>query len=121
MKTKANPKFGPVTANPSEFLVHYRRGKPLKAARGATALCLPYIDRCILVPCTAHQIEFRADQITVENQGIEVAGFAVWRVKEPLKTCASFDFSDPPAAVLEVGTVQSAVAPRAALSGFPLR
>ena len=56
-----------------------------------------------MVPATAHQIEFCADQITAENQGIEVAGFAVWRVEAPLKTCATFDFSDPQAAVLEIG------------------
>lgn len=105
MKAKTNRAFGPVTAKPSEFLIHYRRGKARKAERGATAFCLPYIDQFVLVPCTAHQIEFSADQITAENQGIEVAGFAVWRIEEPLKTCASFDFSDPALAVLEVGKV----------------
>jgi regulator of protease activity HflC (stomatin/prohibitin superfamily) len=113
VKTTSPQTFGPVTANPSEFLVHYRRGKPLQAARGATAFCLPYLDRCVLVSGTAHQVEFRADQITAENQGIEVAGFAVWRVEDPLKTCASFDFSNAEEAVLQVsnllkGVVESA-------------
>ena len=109
MKTKKNQCFGPVTASPSEFLVHYRRGKPILVARGASAFCLPWIDRCVRVPCTAHQIEFAADQITAENQGIVVEGFAVWKVNDPVKTCASFDFSDPDAAIAGVGRVLQGV------------
>ncbi len=109
MKAKNHPLFGLVTANPSEFLVHYRRGRLKRAERGATAFCLPYFDRCVLVPGTAHQVEFCADQITAENQGIEVAGFAVWRIEDPLKTCATFDFSTQEEAVRRVGTMLQSV------------
>lgn len=113
MNASIRSKTGPIAADPSQFLVHYRRGRLLGAARGGTAFCLPFLDRCILVPGTAHQVEFRADQVTAENQGIEVSGFAVWRVQEPLKACAAFDFSDAAAAVLQVhkvlqGVVESA-------------
>ena len=80
-------------------------GQTDPAPRGASAFCLPSIDRCVRVPCTAHQIEFIADQITAENQGIVVEGFAVWKVNDPVKTCASFDFSDPAAAISGVGNV----------------
>lgn len=101
--------IGLITASPAQFLVHFRRGRAMKAARGGTAFCVPYMDRCVLVPGTAHRVEFCADQITEENQGIEVAGFAVWRVEEPLKTCATFDFSDQDSAVLEVGEMLQGV------------
>jgi regulator of protease activity HflC (stomatin/prohibitin superfamily) len=110
MKTPDPTKrIGIITASPAQFLVHFRRGRPMKAARGGTAFCLPYLDRCVLVPGTAHRVEFCADQITEENQGIEVAGFAVWRIEEPLRACATFDFSAPDAAVLEVGEVLQGV------------
>jgi regulator of protease activity HflC (stomatin/prohibitin superfamily) len=37
------------------------------------------------------------------NQGVEVAGFAVWKVGDPDKASASFDFTNPAAAITVIG------------------
>jgi len=57
------------------------------------------LDTAVRVPTDTHQVDFCADQITAENQGIEVDGFAVWRVDDPLKACAAFSFTDPATAI----------------------
>jgi flotillin len=37
------------------------------------------------------------------NQGVEVAGFGVWKIGDPEKAAASFDFSDSAAALASIG------------------
>jgi flotillin len=54
---------------------------------------MPLIDRGYLIPSSAQNIAFAADQITAENQGVEVAGFAIWKIADPEKAMACFDFS----------------------------
>jgi len=103
MKSNRLHLTGPVSVSPSEFLVVYRRGKPRIASRGATAFCIPFLDIAVRVPTDTHQVDFSADQITAENQGIEVDGFAVWRVDDPLKACAAFSFEDPEMAAQRIG------------------
>jgi len=60
-------RFGLITANPSEFLVHQRFGRTRFPGRGRAALLLPWIDRYCLIPSSAHSVSFCADQITAEN------------------------------------------------------
>lgn len=91
MKTRTHLR-GLVAASPAEYLVIFRRGAPRLAGRGATAFCVPLLDKAVLVPSTAHQLEFSADQITAENQGIQVDGFAIWRIEDPVKACTAFPF-----------------------------
>ncbi len=86
-------------AGPAEFAIHRRGGRTRKVGRGISFVCLPFFDRYYLVPSTAHSVSFAADQITAENQGVEVAGFAVWRVTDPEKVSASFDFDARDAAL----------------------
>lgn len=101
MKTKK--RFGYIMMGPAEFGIHRRRGITRKVGRGISFLCLPYIDRYYLIPSTAQSVSFAADQITAENQGVEVAGFAVWKIAEPEKASACFDFSDNAAALTTIG------------------
>jgi SPFH domain / Band 7 family len=101
MKTKR--RFGYVMAGPAQFAIHRRRGRTIKVGQGISFLGLPYIDRYYIIPSTAQSVSFAADQITAENQGVEVAGFAVWRIAEPEKAAACFDFADSPAALATIG------------------
>jgi flotillin len=95
----AMKKFGYVVTNPAEFAIHQRRGKTKHQGRGISFFVLPVIDRYYLIPSTTHTITFVADQITAENQGVEVSGFAIWKITEPERASLSFDFSDAGSAV----------------------
>lgn len=96
-------RFGYVVAGPAEFAIHRRRGRTRKAGRGISFVCLPLIDRYYIIPSSAQSISFKADQITSENQGVEVGGFAVWKIDAPEKASASFEFSDSAAALTSIG------------------
>jgi hypothetical protein len=105
-KPSINPaikRLGYVITNPAEFAIHQRRGKIKNKGRGISFFVLPYIDRYYLVPSTTHTISFVADQITAENQGVEVTGFAIWKIADPERASLSFDFSDGGGAVGRIG------------------
>jgi flotillin len=94
---------GYIVANPAEFLIHQRFGKTRRTGREISFLCLPLIDRCYRIPSSTHALTFAADQITAENQGVEISGFAIWKVAEPEKACRNFDFNDPGEAMRRIG------------------
>lgn len=100
MKTN---KHGWIQASPTEHMIHYRRGKVLRQGLGMGSWILPVIDRFILIPCTAQNLSFAADQITRENQGVEIAGFAVWKIGRPEITAQRFDFHDPQEPTQKIG------------------
>lgn len=100
---KTPKRFGYIVAGPSEFAIHRRRGQTRKMGVGISFLCLPMIDRYYLIPSSAQSLSFIADQITAENQGVEVAGFAVWKVDDPQKASANFDFADRSLALSSIG------------------
>ena len=66
-------------------------------------MCLPLIDLYYLIPSSAQSLNFAADQITSENQGVEVAGFAVWKIEDPQKASSNFDFSNSTSALASIG------------------
>lgn len=110
---------GWIQASPTHYLLHYRRGKIVRQGMGLGAWCFPVIDHCIVVPCTAHNLTFAADQITKENQGVEIAGFAVWKIARPELTAQRFDFDDPEEPTKAIGVclkdvVESAIRHRVA-------
>ena len=100
---KTPRRFGYIVAGPSEFAIHRRRGRTRKMGAGISFLCLPLIDRYYLIPSSAQSLGFTADQITAENQGVEVAGFAVWKIDNPEKASANFDFADRALALTSIG------------------
>src|SRR6202521_6120988 len=102
-QVRTSRRFGYIVAGPAEFAIHRRRGRTRKVGLGISLFCLPLIDRCYLIPSAAQSLTFAADQITAENQGVEVAGFGVWKVGDPEKAAASFDFSDSAAAIASIG------------------
>lgn len=90
-KTKG---WGFVSAKPSEFLVHVRGTKVRESSSGQGATCfkLPW-DSVAVIPTSLQQLKFRADQVTLEKVGIEVVGFAVYRIAEPLIAYRVLNFS----------------------------
>ena len=112
-------KHGWIQATPTQYLLHYRRGRIIRQGMGLGAFCLPVIDHCTVIPCTAHNLTFAADQITQENQGVEIAGFAVWKIARPELTAQRFDFEDPEQPTKAIGVclkdvVESAIRHRLA-------
>ena len=92
-KTK---RWGVVTAKPSEYLVHVRRGRLRRRSSGQGASCfkLPW-DSVAVVPTSLQRLAFRADQVTREKVGVEVSGLAVYRIVEPLIAYRVLNFSYP--------------------------
>ena len=89
-KTKT---WGFITAKPSEYLVHMRRGKVLKSSgQGATCFKWPW-DSVAVVPTTIARLQFRADQVTREKVGVEVTGLAVYRIVDPQTAYMMLNFS----------------------------
>lgn len=105
MKTiQALPKrYGLVTANPTEHLVHQRLGRVRFPGRGAAAWVIPWLDRVFLIPSSAQSAAFHADQITAENQGVEISGFTIWNITDPERAIEAVDFTDPGAGLTRVG------------------
>jgi flotillin len=91
-KTK---RWGFVTAKPSEFLVHCRRGAVLPTSgQGATCFKWPW-DSVAVVPTSFQRLRFTADQVTSEKVGVEVTGIAVYRIAEPKLAFRVLNFSYP--------------------------
>jgi hypothetical protein len=92
-KTK---RWGFVTAKPSEFLVHVRRGTVRRQSSGQGATCFKWPwDAVSIVPTSLQRLAFRADQVTSEKVGVEVVGLAVYRIAEPLIAYRVLNFSYP--------------------------
>ncbi len=103
MKAKNLKRIGYITASPAEFVIHQRFGRLRHAGRGISAWKWPLIDRYYILPATTNSISFAADQITAENQGVEVSGFAMWKISAPDRTITSFEFDGTNAAVEKIG------------------
>jgi hypothetical protein len=95
--------LGHVTASPAQFLVHQRLGRTRFLGRGVSVFTLPWIDRYWLIPSSVQSVSFCADQITAENQGVEISGFAIWNIQKPEKAVEAVDFNDPAKAVERIG------------------
>lgn len=89
-------RWGYITAKPSEYLVHVRRGKVLLSSSGQGATCFKWPNDAVsIVPTSLQQLQFTADQVTSEKVGIEVVGLAVYRIAEPLLAYRVLNFSYP--------------------------
>lgn len=105
MSVKGNimKRIGYITTSPAEFVIHQRFGKVKQQGRGLSFWKWPLIDRFFIVPATTNSIAFAADQITAENQGVEVSGFAIWKISAPERTMTSFDFEGTKDALEKIG------------------
>ncbi|OJT16688.1 hypothetical protein BO221_48605 [Archangium sp. Cb G35] len=88
-------KWGLVTARPSEFLIHMRRGRVREVSgQGASCFKLPG-DAVAIVPTSVQRLQFTADQVTNEKVGVQVTGLAVYRIVDPLVAFRMLNFSFP--------------------------
>ena len=86
--------WGFITAKPSEYLIHVRRGKIRRRTTGQGASCFKWPwDSVAVVPTTINRLQFAADQVTREKVGVEVAGLAVYRIVSPEVTFRMLNFS----------------------------
>ncbi|RYZ39854.1 MAG: hypothetical protein EOO71_18430 [Myxococcaceae bacterium] len=87
--------WGLITARPSEFLIHMRRGRVREVSgQGASCFKLPG-DSVAIVPTSIQRLQFTADQVTSEKVGVAVTGLAVYRIADPLVAFRMLNFSYP--------------------------
>lgn len=90
-KTK---RWGFITAKPSEYLIHMRRGKIRRRSTGQGASCFKWPwDSVAIIPTTINRLQFTADQVTLEKVGVQITGLAVYRIVEPEITFRMLNFS----------------------------
>ncbi|MCB9701161.1 MAG: hypothetical protein H6711_04675 [Myxococcales bacterium] len=90
-KTK---RWGFITAKPSEYLIHMRRGKVRRRSTGQGASCFKWPwDSVAIIPTSINRLHFTADQVTREKVGVSVTGLAVYRIVEPEITFRMLNFS----------------------------
>ena len=97
-------RWGFITAKPSEYLVHMRKGLviPRTSGQGATCFKWPW-DSVAVIPTTLQRLYFSADQITAEKVGVQVKGLAVFRVARPELAVRMLNFSFPERAQEKLG------------------
>jgi hypothetical protein len=105
--------IGRVRVNPSDYVIRLRNGKIYKQGLGMSFITIPS-EQYVIIPTVVSKIAFLADQISKENQGVEVSGFAIWKVGDPTKTYLHFDFSqaEPPTEIINTflkDVVESAI------------
>jgi flotillin len=84
--------FGYIRVNPSDYVIVFQNGKIIKEGRGLSFFKRRSI-QYVIIPAMVSNITFTADQVTIENQGVEVSGFAIWKIGEPSKIYLHFNFS----------------------------
>jgi flotillin len=87
-------RWGFITAKPSEYLIHMRRGKIRRRSTGQGASCfkMPW-DSVAIIPTSINRVQFTADQVTLEKVGVQITGLAVYRIVEPELTFRMLNFS----------------------------
>lgn len=87
-------RWGIITAKPSEYLIHVRRGKVRRKSTGQGASCFKWPwDSVAVIPTTINRLQFTADQVTLEKVGVQITGLAVYRIAEPELTFRMLNFS----------------------------
>lgn len=87
-------KWGFISAKPSEYLICLKNGKinQKRSGQGATLFKWPW-ETVAIVPTSLQQVEFRADQVTLEKIGVSVTGIAVYRIVNPELAFRVLNFS----------------------------
>lgn len=102
-KTK---RWGFVTAKPSEYLIHVRRGRIRRKSTGQGASCFKWPwDSVAVIPTTINRLQFTADQVTREKVGVQVTGLAVYRIVEPEIAFRMLNFSYAERASQKLGEI----------------
>lgn len=92
MKNKIS--FGIITVAPNEYVVHTRLGGVKNQGLGKTFFFIPFIDSYIKFSITPHKINFFADNITTEKQGVGIDGFLIWSIDDGNKAYKKINTCD---------------------------
>lgn len=68
-----------VVAQPNEWMIVLREGKMIKCGVGISCLKMMN-DKVVKFPSKVHKVNFTAQQVTREMQGIEVSGMIIWTI-----------------------------------------
>ena len=68
-----------VVAQPNEWMIVLREGKMIKCGVGISCLKMMN-DKVVKFPSKVHKVNFTAQQVTREMQGIEVSGMIIWSI-----------------------------------------
>lgn len=93
--------FKYVDVSPSDYVIRFRNGNIYKEGRGMSFSCWGR-EQYVIIPAIVSNIPFVADQITLENQGVEVSGFTIWKIGEPSKIYMHFDFTSDEKPILQI-------------------
>lgn len=87
-------KWGFVSAKPSEYLICLKNGKinSRRSGQGTTVFKYPW-ESIAIVPTSLQQVDFVADQVTLEKIGVSVTGLAVYRIVNPELAYRVLNFS----------------------------
>ena len=87
--------WGFVAALPSEYLIHFRKGKIHEKSSGQGAICFKLLrDTVFIIPTSLKEIIFQANQLTADNVDVRIRGMAVYRIYDPLKIYRLINFSN---------------------------
>lgn len=102
------PRFGYVTAKPSEYLIVYRNGRLLEAACGQGMRFLRWPgDEVAVIPTTFKEVRFQANQVTRDNVDIRIRGMVLYRISDPVRIYKLINFTHRPVAELKLAHVIS--------------
>ena len=88
-------KWGYITALPSEFLIHFQKGRLNEKKCGQGASCFKRLrDTVFIIPTSLKEISFQAGQLTKDNVDVRIKGMAVYRISDPMKIYKLINFSN---------------------------
>jgi flotillin len=101
---RTTKRWGYITALPSEYLIHFTKGRLNEKSSGQGASCFKYPrDTIFIIPTSMKEIVFKANQLTSDNVDIQVRGMIVYKINDPLKIFKLINFSNRPMAEEKLG------------------
>ena len=87
-------RWGNIAALPSEYLIHFRKGRLNERTSGQGGSCFKWWrDTTFIIPTSLKEILFEANQLTSDNVDVKLRGMAVYRISEPMKIYKLINFS----------------------------
>ncbi len=87
-------RWGYIAALPSEYLIHFHKGRLNEKASGQGASCFKWWnDTTFIIPTSLKEILFEANQLTNDNVDVRIRGMAVYRISDPMRIYKLINFS----------------------------
>lgn len=86
-----------------EFVLRFRNGKLREQGFGGGYFILPFIDELVVLSTTVQNLNIsNVENITRENQDVQIDGFVVWRIEDPEKAYQSISGSQNEGVMTEI-------------------